>query len=282
MSFCSSPLSCCCWALRLSSWVPRPALRAQGLPGQVLTAGRHGLPGLLLQLGLGALQLGDLHLDALPGGGHVGQAPADLLDHLQLALVAVVERLPGVFGLVEHLRRLGPEDVGETLHQSHKRRTLDRKLRPCRPPPPPPPRPPGDAPHSRPDHRCPPPRPALRRRPRPSPPWAPPRRLARPARPEARGPGHGGQVEAVGGPEEGLEIGSGDRRRRAWGRKEKIPPPSLSTTTNVASMPRRAAPSRPPASWRKVRSPQRATTGRLAGRRRRPRPARWTRTRRCR
>ncbi len=40
-----------------------------------------------------------------------------------------------------------------------------------------------------------------------------------------------------------------------------MPPPSLSRTTNVASMPRRAAPRRPPASWRKVRSPHRATTG---------------------
>ncbi len=40
-----------------------------------------------------------------------------------------------------------------------------------------------------------------------------------------------------------------------------MPPPSLSRTTNVASTPRRAAPSSPPASWRNVRSPHRATTG---------------------
>ncbi len=45
------------------------------------------------------------------------------------------------------------------------------------------------------------------------------------------------------------------------GRNSKIPPPSLSTTTTVRSMPRAAAPSSPLASWRNATSPMRSTVG---------------------
>ena len=49
--------------------------------------------------------------------------------------------------------------------------------------------------------------------------------------------------------------------RSACGRNEKMPPPSLSTTTNVASRPRSRAPSRPLLSCRKQRSPSNPTVG---------------------
>ena len=52
-----------------------------------------------------------LQLDALAAGGHVGDAAAHLGEHLQLPLVAVVEGLARVFGLVERLVGLGPEDL---------------------------------------------------------------------------------------------------------------------------------------------------------------------------
>ena len=47
----------------------------------------------------------------------------------------------------------------------------------------------------------------------------------------------------------------------AWGRNEKIPPPSLSTTTIVRSMPRSAAPSSPLVSCRKATSPTSSAVG---------------------
>ncbi len=122
--------------------------------------------------------------------------------------------------------------------------------------------------------------------------WVPP---ARRGRPQGRRRGR-----PVGGASSDREaVGGGQRRRGrrpcgvpkscskrsagsavAWGRNEKMPPPSLSTTTIVRSRPRPASPSRPLVSWRKATSPMSS-----AGRRRRrrgPRRPRSTPRRRCR
>ena len=110
MSFSSSPWSWACWASRSAIWPVSAGLAGQRLAGQVLAAHRERLLRLLGELvGLG-LQLVALQLDPLAAGGHVGDAAAHLGQHLDLALVAVVEGLSGVLGLVEGLVGLGPED----------------------------------------------------------------------------------------------------------------------------------------------------------------------------
>ncbi len=84
------------------------------LAGQVLAVLGQGLAGLVLQLRPLLLELVGLDLDALPGGGHLGDAPAHLLEVLELLLVGEVEGVAGVLDPVEHLVRLGPEDVQRT------------------------------------------------------------------------------------------------------------------------------------------------------------------------
>ena len=71
--------------------------------------------GLLCELVGLLLELVDLELDALAAGGDVGHAAAYLLQQLELPLVAVVEGLARVLGLVEGLVGLGPEDQADAL-----------------------------------------------------------------------------------------------------------------------------------------------------------------------
>jgi hypothetical protein len=98
----------------------RPA--GEGLPGQVLPVGGHGPPGLFEELGRLGLQLLALELEALAGGDDVDEAPLHLLQHLQLALVRVVERLPGILHPVDGLVGLGFEDRREPLPEPHGRK----------------------------------------------------------------------------------------------------------------------------------------------------------------
>jgi len=82
------------------------------LPGEVLVAlGERGL-GLVLQLVGLLLELAGLELDPLAGGRDVGDAPADLLEAVELLLVRQVERLTRILVFVENLVRLGLKDVG--------------------------------------------------------------------------------------------------------------------------------------------------------------------------
>ena len=94
-------------------------LAGQRLAGEVLAVHGQRLLGLALELGGLLLELVDLQLDALAAGGDVGDAAAYLAQQLELALVAVVERLARVLGLVERLVGLGPEDQADPLHETH-------------------------------------------------------------------------------------------------------------------------------------------------------------------
>ncbi|MDX6360448.1 MAG: hypothetical protein QOH37_3502, partial [Nocardioidaceae bacterium] len=79
--------------LELAHLSGQAGLARERLAGEVLPADVDGLlclVGQLLRLGL---QRGQLHLDALAAGGHVGHAATYLREHLQLPLVAVVERV---------------------------------------------------------------------------------------------------------------------------------------------------------------------------------------------
>jgi hypothetical protein len=96
----------------------------QRLARQVLASGGERLTALVLELVRLRLQLRLLQLEALARGGHVGDPAADLLQHLELALVGVVEGLARVLRPVERLVRLGTEDHLEPLHEAH---------RPCSP-----------------------------------------------------------------------------------------------------------------------------------------------------
>ena len=92
----------------------------QRFSGQVLLALGKGLLGLVLQLLGLPLQLRGLELEALLGGGHVGQGPLHLLEVLGLLLVGEVEHVGRVLGLVERLVGLGLHDGGEPLHHAHR------------------------------------------------------------------------------------------------------------------------------------------------------------------
>ena len=80
---------------------------------------RDRLLGLALQLvGLRG-QLVDLELHPLARRGDVGDPAAYLGQQVELTLVAVVEGLARVLGLVERLVRLGPEDQADPLPHAH-------------------------------------------------------------------------------------------------------------------------------------------------------------------
>ena len=66
------------------------------LAGQVLMPGIERVLALPGEPGGSLLQLAGLQLNALPRGGHVGDAAADLLHGFQLALVGVVKDLPRI------------------------------------------------------------------------------------------------------------------------------------------------------------------------------------------
>ena len=108
-------------------------LADQRLASQVLATGRQRRPGLVIELGQLLVQAGDLQLDPLAAGGHVGHAAPDLLQHLQLLLVGVVQGLCGILRLVHGRVGLGAEDHLEALpHSSHGSRSLS--LRAAHPP----------------------------------------------------------------------------------------------------------------------------------------------------
>ena len=95
-------------------------LADQRLPGEVLASGRQGGAGLVIELGQLLVEAGDLQLDPLAARGHVGHTPADLLQHLQLLLVGVVQGLRGILSLVHGRVGLGAEDHLEALpHSGH-------------------------------------------------------------------------------------------------------------------------------------------------------------------
>ena len=96
-----------------------PGLAGQGLACEVLAARADRLLGLALELGRLLLELVDLELDPLAAGGDVGDTAAYLAEELELALIAVVQRLARVLGLVERLVGLGLEDQADPLHETH-------------------------------------------------------------------------------------------------------------------------------------------------------------------
>ena len=88
--------------------------------GQVLAALRERLAGLRVELDDLLLELVGLHLEALLRRRDVGDALLDVLEQLQLLVVAVVERLGRVLGTVEGLRDLRLYDRGHaTGEPSH-------------------------------------------------------------------------------------------------------------------------------------------------------------------
>ena len=119
-SFCSLSISdCCCASSSATCWssdcssvwancLRSSAVRARSsLPaGERLARLRVELDDLLLELLL-------LELKALLRGDDVGDALLDVLQQLHLLLVAVLERLGRVLGLVEQLRDLRLDDGGE-------------------------------------------------------------------------------------------------------------------------------------------------------------------------
>ena len=109
-SFASLSTSFCCWAssscdlgvqalqltLRELLALERNAREVLAVLGKRLTRLRVELDDLLLELLL-------LELQALLGGDDVSDALLDVLEQLHLLLVAVLQRLAGVLGLVEQL-----------------------------------------------------------------------------------------------------------------------------------------------------------------------------------
>ena len=125
VSFSSSPWSWACCALRSVICVGQARLAGQRLAGEVLAAHRRSPSAAWsVQLGRLLLELVDLQLHALAAGGDVGDAAAYLREQVQLALVAVVERLARVLGAVEGLVGLRPEDQADALHETHGVRPL--------------------------------------------------------------------------------------------------------------------------------------------------------------
>ena len=76
------------------------------------------LAGLGVELDEALLELVRPQLQPLLGGDDVGDAPLDVLEELQLALVRVVERLARVLGAVEQLRELRLDHHRGSGHQA--------------------------------------------------------------------------------------------------------------------------------------------------------------------
>ena len=86
-------------------------LALEGGAGEGLAPGRERLASLLIELRHLDLELLGLELEPLLGRHDVGDALLDLLEHVALALVRVVERDRGVFRAVEQLRDPRLDDV---------------------------------------------------------------------------------------------------------------------------------------------------------------------------
>ena len=90
------------------------------LAGEVLAVLAEGRACLILQLVGARLELLGLELDPLAGGRDVGDAPAHLLELLELLLVGEIERLAGVLDAVEDLVRLRLHDAAQAFHHAHR------------------------------------------------------------------------------------------------------------------------------------------------------------------
>ena len=117
-SFCSCSVIWSCWVFELGQLLAEGGPAGERLAGQVLVALRQRRLGLVLQLVGLLLQPLGLQLDPLAGRGHVGHAPPDLLQLLELLLVGEVQGVAGVLHLVQDLVRLGPEDVEESAERA--------------------------------------------------------------------------------------------------------------------------------------------------------------------
>ncbi len=85
-------------------------LAFESRPRKILLAGGNRLTGLCVELDDLLLERCLLQLETLLGGHHVGDALLDVLQLFDLLLVAVVERLGGVFGAIQELGDLGLHD----------------------------------------------------------------------------------------------------------------------------------------------------------------------------
>ena len=72
-------------------------------PRQVLTACGYGLARLLVELDRVLFDACLLQLQTLLGGHDVGDSPLDVLQLLELLLIAVIQRLRGVLGPVKQV-----------------------------------------------------------------------------------------------------------------------------------------------------------------------------------
>ncbi len=118
INFCSCSLIWSCCVLSSASCSPSAARARQRLAGQVLVALLQGRLGLPLQLVGLLLQPLGLELEPLAGRGHVGHAPADLLQLLELLFVGEIQRVAGIFRLVQDLVGLGLEDPADPLERA--------------------------------------------------------------------------------------------------------------------------------------------------------------------
>jgi len=88
------------------------------LTGEILPARRQRLTRLAVELDQVLLQLLRLELQPLLGRDDVGDAPLDVLQALQLALVGVVERFARILGSPQERREFRLDDHGSSGHQA--------------------------------------------------------------------------------------------------------------------------------------------------------------------
>ena len=124
-SFCSESVSFCCWASSSATWVSSvcssfwsACLRSSAVRASSSLPGGQRLARLRVELDDLCSLLVGLHLQALLGRDDVGDALLDVLQRLQLLLVAVVQRLGGILGPVEQLGHLGFDDGGKAAAES--------------------------------------------------------------------------------------------------------------------------------------------------------------------
>src|SRR3712207_6772775 len=92
--------------------------------GEVLPTGRQRLARLALELCHLLLELRRLELESLLRGHHIGDAALDVLQHVALPFVRVVERDGWVLGLAEELRVPRLDHRGSAAHETGQRSSL--------------------------------------------------------------------------------------------------------------------------------------------------------------